>query len=298
MEASGEAIAELWWDAGAILGEGPTWDHRQKCLYWVDIEGERLHRWEPSGDKRQYWELGGMTGAVVPTEDGFLLLAHESGLHRFDPDSGSMDPLHVMEDLDPNLRFNDGKCDGFGNLWIGTMHKKSLAGAGNLYRIDPRLRPECILPGTSISNGMAWSADHRLFYYIDTPTFEVWCFEYDPESRSIFNKNVAIRIPKEAGSPDGMTIDREGMLWVAHWGGHSIRRWNPENGELLRTVSVAAPHVTSCCFGGENLDTLYITTARSGLSESEIRSFPGSGGVFMYRPGVEGIPIHFFDLKT
>lgn len=298
MKSSGKANASLWWDARAVLGEGPTWDHRQKCLYWVDIEGQRLYRWKQKDETRESWALQGMTGAVFPTEDNQLLLAHESGLQLFDPDAGTMRALGVLDTLEPGMRFNDGKCDGFGYLWLGTMQKQCKPGAGTLYRIDSRLRTESVLDGISISNGMAWSSDHRHFYYIDSPTFEVWRFDYDIDSGRITNKIVVIEIPEKAGSPDGMTIDREGMLWIAHWSGHSVRRWNPETGALLRTVSVAAPHVTSCCFGGENLDRLFITTARSGLSEAEIRSFPGSGGIFVIDPGVQGFPLHYYELKT
>jgi sugar lactone lactonase YvrE len=174
------------------------------------------------------------------------------------------------------------------------MHKELHFGAGALYRVSPDFRGSKKISNTSISNGMAWSSDHTTFFYIDTPTHEVWRFDYKLETGEISNKSIAFSIPESYGSPDGMCIDSEDMLWIAHWGGNCVRRWNPNTGKVLEKIEVDAPHVTCCCFGGKDLDTLYITTARSGLSEARLEEFPSSGGLFVYRPGVKGTPINYF----
>ena len=288
--------AELLFDAGAILGEGPLWEHKSGMLYWVDIEGCRLHRYEPLTGRNRAWEFDGMPGAVIPAKDGRLILAHEKGLMLFDPVSGETQALGLLENADPRLRFNDGKCDPFGNIWIGTMDKGLAPSAGKLYRIDSRQHIAVMLNGTTVSNGMTWSPDNRYMYYTDSPTRQIWRFDYDRETAAISNRKIVIDIPEELGVPDGMTIDRKGMLWIAHWGGNCVRQWDPGTGEILRTVTVDAPNVTSCCFGGPELDMLYITTAQSGLNAAERAGFPLSGGLFFCRPGARGTDTGYYNL--
>jgi len=290
--------ATLLFDARAVLGEGPVWDHDKATLYWVDIEDCTLHRHNPKDGKNNTWAFDGMIGTVIPASDGSLLLAHESGLIRFDPATGRSENLNLLFNTDPQLRFNDGKCDPSGYIWIGTMDKELAPHAGKLYRIDPHLRVTAIIHGTTVSNGMAWSPDHRYFYYTDTPTYEVWRFKYDPVTAGISHRKTVITIPEAYGGPDGMTIDNEGMLWIAHWGGGCVRRWDPDKGEVLQTIRVEAPNVTSCSFGGRELDILYITTARSGLNRAALTRFPHSGGLFSCRPGVKGSPARFFDINA
>lgn len=284
--------AELVLDTKSILGEGPVWDWKRQKLFWVDIEGKKLHRLTPTQQKHTEWAFDEMVGAAVPVNDGKLLLAIESGLVSFDLESEALTTLHVLENTDRAIRFNDGKVGPNGDFWIGTMDKGCAPKAGNFYRVDTHLKATLHLPNTSVSNGMAWSANRKTFYYIDSPSFEVLAFDY--EGDTISNAKVAIKVPKEYGSPDGMCIDAEGMLWIAHWGGLCVRCWNPETGEVLDIVNVEAPHVTSCCFGGKDLDTLYITTARSGLDEKQLEEYPTSGGLFSHRPKVKGTPITYF----
>lgn len=286
-------VAELFCDARALLGEGPVWDHQKNCLYWVDIEGRRLHRYNTGNAVNDTWDFNEMPGAVFPTSDGTLLLAMESGFTHFDPETENLTPLDLLKNSNKNLRFNDGKCDPYGNLWIGTMNKELTPHGGNLYRINKKLEVSVILRGTTVSNGMAWSPDHRLFYYSDTATYELWSFRYDPATAGISDKKVCFRIPESYGGADGLTIDQEGMLWIAHWGGHCVRRWDPGKGKVLQTITVPAPHVTSCCFGGESHHTLYITTARSGLEPESLEQFPGSGGLFRCTLPVAGYPTNY-----
>lgn len=286
--------ANLLLDSRAALGEGPVWDWQKQVLYWVDIEGCMLHQHSPSSGENKSWTFDEMIGAAVPMEDGNLLLAMETGLASFNPENEQSTKLGVLQNSDPKIRFNDGKIGPNGHFWIGTMDKSCAPRSGNFYRVAPDLQYRLQIQDTSVSNGMAWSSDHVKFYYIDSPTFEVKAFVYDVLSGSISDGRTAFRIPKECGSPDGMSIDEEDMLWIAHWGGHCVRRWNPDTGEVLEKIDVDAPQVTSCCFGGKDLDTLFITTARSGLTDEQLEEFPQSGGLFFHRTTVRGTPINYF----
>lgn len=286
--------ADLLLDTKSILGEGPVWDWKKQRLLWVDIEGNGLNLFNPRNQEHRQLTFDGMLGAVVPIENGTVLLALESGLATFDLVDERLIKHPVLENSNPEMRYNDGKVDPNGNFWIGSMHKKAAPKTGDLYRVDTQMNTTKHIADTSISNGMAWTSDQKTFYYIDTTAYEVWQYDYDITTSEIKNKQVAFSIPKDFGGPDGMSIDSEDMLWIAHWGGNCIRRWNPNTGEVLEKIEVDAPHVTSCCFGGNDLKTLYITTARSGLSQSQLEAFPLSGGLFIYESHVKGTPITYF----
>lgn len=285
--------ANLLHDAKATLGEGPVWDWKKQLLFWVDIEGSRLHSYNPSNGKNKQWVFKEMIGAAVPTLSGEMILALEKGLAIYNFESEASLPLKVLENQNQKMRFNDGKIDPNGNFFIGSMHKQFVPKTGNLYLIKSDFKASILIPETTISNGMAWTKNNKKFYFIDSPTFEVSSFDFLEDS--ISNRKLAFKIPKEYGAPDGMCIDSEDMLWIAHWGGSCVRRWNPKTGKVLETVSVPAPHVTSCCFGGKDLKTLYITTARSGVALKQLEEFPLSGGVFTYSPRVSGTPINYFN---
>ncbi len=294
MKTTSKNSADLLLDTTSTLGEGPVWDWKNKLLFWVDIEGGLLHCYNPIGQEHQKWTFGQMLGAVVPTENSTLLLALETGLALFEPNTETLTKLSVLVNDLPELRYNDGKVGPNGNFWIGSMHKQLVPNSGNLYRVDHNLSVTQVISQTTISNGMAWTADHKQFYYIDTATQQVVQFHFDKNTSEIANRQVVITIPESAGAPDGMAIDEEGMLWIAHWGGFAVRRWNPHTGEVIEKIQLPAPNVTSCCFGGAHLDTLYITTARSGLSESQIKEFPQSGGLFAFQSKVKGTRIQYF----
>lgn len=286
--------AKILYDAQATLGEGPVWDWKRQWLFWVDIEGKRLYRHNPSTGKNTNWSFEDMVGAAVPMKNGNLLLALESGMAEFNLESGQLTWLGLLENSDPEMRFNDGKVSPNGHFWIGSMHKKFYPKSGNLYRVPKNGPISILIRETAISNGMAWTSDLKIFYYIDSPTFQVLAYDFDAATDTISNQRVAFTVPKNHGSPDGMCIDAENKLWIAHWGGNQVRRWDPDKGDVLECVQVDAPHVTSCCFGGKNLESLYITTARSGLNKTKLKQFPLSGGLFVFRPRVSGTPIIYF----
>lgn len=282
---------ELVVAARCELGEGPVWDDREGALLWVDIHRGRLHRFFPETGACDHLDLGGPLGAVVPCSGGGLLLAARNGVKRLEAiETGAFGALQV--DVEPQSlgnRVNDGKCDSHGRFWIGTMSESTTLGAGSLYRIDADLSVTPVVKGTTISNGLGWSPSDESMYFIDSPRQTVWAFDFDAASGTIENRRDLISIPSSAGMPDGMTVDREGGLWIALWGGAAVHRYAP-SGALEAEIELPVPHVSSCAFGGSDFEDLYVTTATAGLSKRALHDHPDSGGVFRLRPGVQGFP--------
>ena len=279
---------ELGLDAKASLGEGAAWDSQRKLLYWVDINGEKVHIYNPKDGSDRAIQVGQPVGTLAPRQKGGLVLAMSKGLYFLDVDSGQLDFISDPESGLPGNRFNDGKCDPAGRFWAGTMSTVGQKKAGSLYRMDPDLSVHKMVDGITTSNGLIWSLDKRTMYYIDTPTMEVSAFDYNNLSGEIRNRRAAVRVPEGEGRPDGMTIDAEGMLWVAMWEGWQVNRYNPLSGEKLMSVSLPVERVTSVAFGGDNLDELYITTAIPEPAKADPAKQPLAGGLFKARPGVRG----------
>lgn len=285
---------ELVVDARAALGEGPVWHARLQRLSWVDIEEGKLHFHDPDGEADVVYSVGQRLGAAVPRRSGGMILAMQDGLWSMDLPSGRIAFLSPLEKHLPDNRPNDGKCDARGRFWIGTMSKIRKPGTASLYRVDTDSSVHHMLGDLTTSNGLDWSPDLRTMYHIDTPTGRVTALDFDVETGSIANCRVAVEFPAGVGRPDGMTIDAQGMLWIAHWEGGRVSRWDPANGQLLQEIFLPAARVTSCAFGGPKLDRLYITTARFGLSDAQLREQPHAGGLFAARPGVSGLASHEF----
>ncbi|WP_342774594.1 SMP-30/gluconolactonase/LRE family protein [Paenibacillus piri] len=284
---------ELIVDARAALGEGPCWDHRSGLLHWVDIAGMRVHTYNPLTGEDRYIQLDQMVGVAVPRLSGGMVAAMEHGLYLLDPETGT---VSLVEDPESGLdnRFNDGKCDERGRFWAGTLSRKGRKQAGALYCLDAGGTVRKVIDGVTTSNGIGWSPDGRTMYFIDSPTKEVRAYSFDAKTGQLGDARTVVVIPADGGVPDGMTVDAEGMLWVAQWGGWQVSRWNPHTGEQLAAVPVPAAQVSSCAFGGAYLDELYITTARIGQSEEAMLKQPHAGGVFRIKPGVAGLPAHFY----
>lgn len=285
---------ELVIDSKSELGEGAIWNYKTGELMWVDIKGKILNFYNPRTGNNKEMFTGQMIGTVVPVESGAVLVALQNGIYRFNPETGSKKLLIDPEEHLPNNRFNDGKCDPAGRFWAGTMSTVGEKNTGSLYRLNADSTIHKMVENVSISNGIVWSLDKTKMYYIDTLTKKVMGYDYNNETGEISNAKVAVEISSEMGHPDGMTIDAEGNIWVALWGGFAVGCWNPETGKLLRTVNVPAKNVTSCAFGDDNLETLYITTAREGNSDEELEKYPYSGGVFKTHPGVNGVEAFFY----
>ena len=277
------------------LGEGPVWDARNNRLLWVDILKGDIHQYYFDTKEHRIFNAGEMVGAIALRKTGTLIAALQNGFANIDLERKTVQRLVNPEADLPNNRFNDGKCDPNGRFWAGTMSLRDEPNAGALYAIDKDHRVTVKISNVSISNGLAWSNDGNTFYYIDTPSFQVMAYDYDAANGEISNGRVAIEIPKDYGDPDGMTIDSEGMLWIAHWDGWQVTRWNPEGGLLLTQIRLPVARVTSCVFGGNGLNDLFITSAKTGLSEQQLAEQPLAGSTFILKnAGTTGlVPFEF-----
>lgn len=264
------------------LGEGPVWDRHTKSICWVDILSGCIHEFTPSTGQYRCLHLAEMVGAIAVCTNGDFIAALKSGLAFINRDTGRIERLHHPELHLPGNRFNDGKCDPAGRFWVGSMALAETPQAGSLYMVEKDLSHSVKIKGVSISNGMAWSADKKKYYYIDTPSYEVVAYDYDVDTGHISNKKTAITIPEKDGFPDGMTIDKEDMLWIAHWDGWQITRWDPRSGEKLLSIALPAARITSCTFGGDDLQDLYITSAKTGLGAAAVKQ-PLAGGLFVIK---------------
>jgi sugar lactone lactonase YvrE len=287
--------AEIVIDAKAELGEGPSWDGNKGVLYWVDISQGLVHIYEPKGHNiDRTVSAGKNVSCVVPIDSRKVAITRDHGFYSLDLDTGKLTEIgRVQENLQDGTRFNDGKCDTKGRFWAGTMDVKETRPSGALYCLSKDRQVKKILSGVTISNGLGWSPDDSTMYYIDTPTRKVSAFDYEVESGDVKNRRTALDLSNQPGEPDGMAVDSEGMIWVAHWGGFCLTRWDPKLGRKIETVKVPAANVTSCCFGGKDLDELYITTARSGLDQDSLTRYPLAGGLFMVKVNVQGLRTNF-----
>lgn len=288
-----DSSLELLLDAKATIGEGPSWDERKRLLYWVDIANGELHTYDPSKEKDRSVTLGGFVSSVVPYTETDVAVTLQHGFYQVDVRTEKTSKICELELDKPSNRFNDGKCDVRGRYWAGTMDTVEGKPVGSLYRLEGKKAIK-MRSGVMISNGLGWSPDDSTMYYIDSPLRKVVAFRYDPDRGTIRGGRTAVDFGSQEGNPDGMAVDREGMIWVAHWGGHRASRWNPNTGKIIEQIDVPAPNVASCCFGGKDLRDLYITTARKGLTPSVLRRYPKSGGLFRVRTGVAGLPTNYF----
>ncbi|TVQ17578.1 MAG: SMP-30/gluconolactonase/LRE family protein [Spirochaetaceae bacterium] len=286
--------AALIIDAKTKLGEGAFWDVRARVLYWVDIEGRQLRVYDPRTQRERVHATSDRVGTVVPRASGGVVMAVGRGAVIVDEPGGAEQALCTFDEEPADSRMNDGKCDPAGRLWVGSISTKGVKEGSALYRVEPDGAYRQMLTGVTVSNGIVWTADERTMYYIDTPTRNVQGFDYDRASGDITNARVAFNIPDGMGFPDGMTIDSEGMLWIAMWGGSAVRRFDPDSGRMLSSIDLPASNVTSCALGGDDLRDLYITTASVGLNEDQRAAQPTAGGLFHARVDVPGVPQHRF----
>lgn len=235
-----------------------------------------------------------MVSTVVPESKDSVLVALQDEVVRVNLKTNQRTRVAPIDHQNGTLRCNDGKCDPAGRLWVGTITLTAPDGSAALYTVHSDGSVLTKLTGITNSNGIVWSPDKKYMYYTDTPTRQINRYRYDAASGTITYDGIAVTIDPATGFPDGMTIDIHGNLWVAHWGGYGVYCYNPETGEPLSKIDIPAPNVASCAFGGKELDTLYITTARSGMSEKELAEYPFSGSLFCCKPGVRGIEPHRF----
>ncbi|MEK3888738.1 SMP-30/gluconolactonase/LRE family protein [Bacillus sp. FSL K6-3431] len=280
--------AQIWMDMKHMLGEGPTWDSEHQRFMWVDINGKTMQSYDVKTEHLQTWSFNEYVTTVVPINKEKVVLAMHSGVYRFNLISEELTLVASPND-NPDIRFNDGKCDASGRLWAGTMDVEGSENEGALYCVYPDGHVKEKVAPVTISNGIAWNATNDIMYYIDTPTKKVAAYDFNIQTSEITFREYVITIPNGEGAPDGMTIDEEGMLWIAHYGGWKVSCWNPLTGEQIDEVSVPCSNVTSCTFGGKDLNELYITTARQGLNEEELKNQPHAGGLFRVEMKVRGM---------
>jgi sugar lactone lactonase YvrE/DNA-binding IclR family transcriptional regulator len=274
---------------GAHLAEGPLWVPEDKRLYWVDILAPSVHRFDPTtGDNREVI-MPGLVSALLPRQgNGFIALA-QHGVSAFDFETGALSPLVNPEADIPDNRFNDGRCDRRGRLWAGTMPLDATKPAGSLYVVNPDLSWRRVDTGFSVANGLDWSPDDRTFYFVDSAPGRIYAYDFDIDAGAISNRRLFAEVPAAAGRPDGLAVDSEGFVWCAIWDGWCIRRYAP-NGSVDREIRVPVPRPTSVTFGGPELKTLYITTARVRLPSRVLAEAPFSGGLFTIDVRVAGLP--------
>jgi sugar lactone lactonase YvrE len=281
---------ELVHDARAEIGEGPIWDDRTRLLHWVDIPAGIVHRFSPEDGVHRPINVGQPIGAFALGQAGGLVLALRGGFGFLPAASERVETVLPVEPDRPGNRMNDGRCDPAGRFWAGTMSSERLPGAGSLYRLDwksERLDITRMLEGLTIANGIDWSPNGRLMYYIDSPTQRVDVFDFDVESGAISNRRAFAAIPQSEGLPDGLVVDGEGGVWVALFWSGRVRRYTP-NGEIKQEIELPVTLVTSASFGGPDLGDLYITTARHRLTPEERAQQVHAGGLYRCRPGPVG----------
>ncbi|MEZ4780008.1 MAG: SMP-30/gluconolactonase/LRE family protein [Flavobacteriaceae bacterium] len=285
---------ELELELPAQLGEGAFWNYKTQQLYWIDILEKKLYRYTPATKENQSFMMPSRIGTVVPQTDSTAVVALEDGVYIQNTQSGTLTLLSDVEADQPENRFNDGKCDPNGNFWVGSMHLAEKNPVAKLYKVNPKGETTAMLDSITISNGIVWTKDAKTMYYIDTPTTKIRAFDFDVATATISNERVAVEVPNELGFPDGMAIDENDHLWVGMWNGNAVICFNPITGTVIDRIEIPAHNVTSCAFGGPNLDLLYITTASVDMTAEEKTKYPLAGSVFVVKPGVKGVPSSFF----
>lgn len=285
--------ADLILDTKSDLGEGPVWSVEDQVLYWVDIHEGDVHIYNPADGSDRVINTGKQCGTVVRRASGGLMVALEDGFASLDPATGEVQHICNPE-TKPDMRWNDGKCDPGGRFWAGSLGAAESEPIGTLWALEADMSTSAKIESLTIPSGIVWTSDQKTMYYIDTPTMTVDAYDYDVETGNITNRRVAVTVAEEDGWPDGMTIDAEDMIWVAHWGGARVNRYNPATGEKIQQVDVPSPQTTAPALGGPDLTHMYITSASHGLDEETLAKYPHAGGVFMIEVDVPGVPANNF----
>lgn len=270
---------------GAQLGEGPLWSAKDQAVWFVDIKGRRIHRFDTRGSALSAWQAPEEVGFIVKASGERLVAGLKSGLYAFAPDSGNFTLLARVDPDRPKNRLNDGHVDAAGRLWFGTMDNEESQPTGSLYRFDTHGLQRCD-ENYVITNGPTTSPDGRTLYHVDTLQRVIYAF--DLNDGEIGNRRVFARIEKPGAYPDGPTIDSAGCVWVGLFGGWGVQRYSPE-GELLQTIDMPVANCTKVAFGGNDLRTMYITTAWKGLSKEQLATQPLAGGLFATRVDTAGV---------
>lgn len=273
-----------------VLGECTVWCDRDQVLWWVDIRGPSLQRYNPASGEILGLALPEAIGSFGLTRSGTRMIAGmKSGLYWLDPYSGALKLVVAPEQATPSNRFNDGRCDRAGRFWAGTMSDGPRDPVGSLYRLDPDGRCTHMRKDIFVPNSIAWSPEDRVMYFADTHRNLIWAYDFDLARGVMRNEQVFVDGSNHPGRPDGSCVDADGCLWNAEYGGSRVVRYTPA-GRIDRVVELPVSNVTCCCFGGKDLDTLYISTARQKMTPEHLAREPLAGNIFACRPGVRGLP--------
>jgi len=276
-------------EAGNLIAESPVWSVAEGALYWVDVEGRLVQRLDLATGAGACWPMPAATGSIGLRRGGGLVVAMDKGFYRLDTATGDLAAIAAPEADRPENRFNDGKVDRRGRFWAGSKHLTDRTRAsGALYRLDPDERVTRMEDGITCTNGIGWSLDDRTMYLCDTWVRRIYAYDFDADSGTIAKRRLFAELTPAEGYPDGLTVDAEDHVWSARFDGGGVARYAPD-GSLDRFIELPVRNVTSVIFGGEDLATLFITTARFHLSEAERAGQPLAGHVFAIEPGVEGI---------
>jgi sugar lactone lactonase YvrE len=283
-----DQIVEVVLHIPTILGEGPLWSQQEEVLYWLDIFRPSINRFNPRTAANEITQLSEPIYALGLGKKGSFIASLESGFAILST-QGTTKQLLSNPIAGQRVNFNDGKVDDKGRFWSGTMARDWKSPIGVLYQVDNDGHSHEMEKGIVLSNGIAWSPDRKIMYFTDFGKRCIFAYEFELESGQIAARRPIIRFHENEGSPDGITVDAEGGIWVAHWDGWCVTRHSPD-GAVIGKIGVPVPRPTSVMFGGRDLDTLYITSARMHLSDAELSAAPLSGALFAVKPGVRGLP--------
>jgi len=272
------------------LGEGPVWNVSEHALYWVNIDSHCFYRYYPATGAQEHFDVGQPIGVLRFRKSGGLVMALRDGLAFWDFQTQSLKFIANPEPGKPQARFNDGAVDRLGRFWTGTLAPGATSA---LYRLDPDLSVHTMETGITVSNGIGWSPDNRTMYYCDSRIHMIYAYDFDLTSGTITNRRAFVHTPDDPSTPDGLTVDSEGFIWCARWGGWKVVRYDP-TGKVEREIRLPVEYPTSCAFGGEALDELYITSAWTRLSDAQRKEQPDAGDIFRLKTNVKGLPEPLF----
>lgn len=278
---------------GAQLGEAPVWHSQEGKLYWVDILHPALYRYDPVSGVNESCAPGKLVSAVLPSSSGGVYIATQDGIESLDFETGSTSVFAVPDIDRSNNRLNDAKVSPSGAIWVGSMRLDASKPTGGLFRISDQGVVETKETEITVANGLDWSPDAKTFYFVDTIPGVIYTYDCEPGTGRINNRRIFTHIPESEGRPDGLTVDSEGGVWCAIWDGWCVRRYTPD-GQLDRVVDMPIPRPTSVAFGGTDLSTMYVTSARTRLPASTLSESPLSGGLFCFTPGETGVKPKLF----
>ena len=288
IEASIDETPRCLTEGRTVLGECPTWDAAERALYWLDVMEGDIFRIEPASGALRRWSIKRKPHALALRQGGGMILTVRNGFWSFDQATGALEELRDAAPELPRNFVNDAKCDARGRLWAGSADRDLAPDKGELYRFDPDLTCRRMDTGISLSNGIAWSPDDRRMYYADTGAECIYLYDFDLAVGAATNRRIFAASADLPGKPDGITCDREGFVWSAQVDGGCLIRFAPD-GTVERQVELPVSRPTSCQFGGDDLDMLFVTSASLEVSEAEKARQPQAGGLFAFRPGIAGL---------